>query len=251
MISEKKLITPAAKVMSFQLKLIETTPQGATAALFCQGREVSWLQRICRRLPANLFENLRVAGDGDHLFLLLPDHQGARFFPFARPLRLLGDKIFIPRDLKFSPQTPTETLEKLLAISPGNYCFVSRKWHYEIAAEAFKPLSANLFSDCLPPVKIIAAGPAELSLQAPEDLWEDRKEQQDREQPMPANPIIVQQSAASAPDSASPQEQLLNFAARLSREKDFLGAATCFSLAGDQRRAAECYRLAALQLQQT
>ena len=51
-------------------------------------------------------------------------------------------------------------------------------------------------------------------------------------------------------NSITPTEILKEYALQLRRQNDFLGAATCFSLAEEPQPAAECYRLAALSLEQ-
>lgn len=248
---EKLDIKELGDSLALALKLRPCPAAGSCRALCCRGREITWLRRLCRRLPAKLFERIKAAGNQEIMFLLLPPGEGARFFPFSLRLKKMGERIFLPRDRAFSPALDPRLIEEKLELNAGQLCFISDNWRYDIEAGAFSPLSSGLLTRELPAVEIIAA-----PLEGLEEVPQIQAAAVPEDLPSPpasaetGGPSTTHQIRSPDPrqEPVEPKEILQEFAARLSREQDYLGAATCFSLAGDPRRAAECYRLAALNL---
>ena len=240
---------PRALRLSLKLVARKAVP-GEEAALCCRGREIDWLSRICRRLPAPLFRAIQFAGNRDFLFLQLPAAGDGRFFPFARPLRRLGKRVYLPWDRDFSPALEPRILEETLGLAPDRLCFIGDDFRFDIELRAFRPLFRALFNDDLPQVNIVPAPAETLLFTSPDPDPEAGPDANIETAANAATGSPPPKTTAPGPE-AGPQALLQAYALQLRCENDFLGAATCFSLAGENHQAAECYRLAALKLQST
>ncbi len=250
-----------AALLQIRLRLVDDVQTNvAPQALHLEGKELRWLEKISRHLPGPLLSRLRWAGNREHTIILLPEEDNLSLFPFAEPLIKIKANLFVPLKQKLSPQLTGVQLEEALALAPEKLTFLTRKWRFDIAAKDFKPLD-----------KMILTTPTEnitLEFSAPDKpfdfSWFNKVEREiPTSQPTEASnhtpaPLTISKSNKNEPQPSSnlnnptdtPTEILKTYALKLHRQNDFLGAATCFSLAEEPLPAAECYRLAALALEQ-
>ena len=241
-----------------------------TQALYLKEKEISWLEILYQHLPGLLLARLRWAGDQKHGILLLPEDEELSLFPFGEPLKKIKNNLFLPLKLRLSPQLTNFQLEKTLILNPEKITFLTRKWRFDIVEKEFQPLDKMIFAS----IKTTAP----LKFSEPDEpfnfIWQDYDEARASEEDNPTkspklqetkvgkdqepSPLtITRRQENKTPNqiskniiSAAPIELLQEYALRLRCQNDFLGAATCFSLAEEPQAAAECYRLAALALEQ-
>lgn len=257
--------------LQLNLELINEPQSNQTAqALYLKERELKWLEKIYKRLPAPLLAQLRWVGDLEHGILLLPEEEEFSLFPFGEPLKRVTNRLFLPLKQRLSPRLSNLQIEKKLELDPDKLTFLTRQWRFAIAEKDFQTLE-----------KIVIAAPGEtlnINFSDPETpfsfIWQNRNDNPKTsaaatiaspgadtvaypKEPKPAPLTITRsrensnQEQPSAQNTATaPTEILKEYALKLRRQKDFLGAATCFSLAEESLAAAECFRLAALSLEQ-
>ncbi len=257
-------------LLQLKLRLIDD-PQARepTRALYLESKELNWLETLWQRLPGPLLAGLRWAGDQTHGILLLPEDEELSLFPFAEPLKKVKSNLFVPLKQKLSLQLTDTQLESTLALAPEKLTFLTRQWRFDIAEKRFQPLNKMItastatsttlkFSDLEEPFDFVWQNHDNV-IEADEIIEKDSlKSQATETADRKPSPLTITKSqkntnqAQIAQDSKSttPTEILKKYALLLRRQNDFLGAATCFSLAEEPLPAAECYRLAALSLEQ-
>ena len=241
-----------------------------TRALYLEGKEIKWFAALWQRLPGPLLARLRWAGDREHGILLLPEDEDISLFPFAEPLKKVKNNLFLPLKQRLSPQLTSPQLENTLALVPEKLTFFTSQWRFDIAKEHFQALDKAIIASMPTSTTLKFSNPDE----AFDFVWQNRNEvckgcepssrestksrtEETPEEQKPS-PLTITKSKES-PDrdrisqgknSNTPTEILKEYALLLRRQNDFIGAATCFSLAEEPLPAAECYRLAALSLEQ-
>ncbi len=262
----------SAQAPLLQLKLrLTNDPQALepTRALYLESQEIKWLEALWQRLPGPLLARLRWAGDREHAILLLPEDETLSLFPFAEPLKKVKNNLFLPLKKRLSPQLTSPQLENTLALAPEKLTFITRQWRFDIAEKHFQPLDKMIIASTTTSTTLKFSDPEE-----PFDfVWLNRESMIEADETVEKNspksgttetadrepsPLTITKSkkntsraqVSQESNSTTPTEILKEYALLLRRQNDFLGAATCFSLAEEPLPAAECYRLAALSLEQ-
>lgn len=241
-----------------------------TRALYLGSKEIKWFEALWQRLPGPLLARLRWAGDREHAILLLPEDEDISIFPFAEPLKKIKSNLFLPLKQRLSPQLTSTQLESTLALAHDKLTFITLKWRFDVAEERFQALDKMIvsstatsttvkFSDPEKPFDFVwqnhdnATG-ADAAVEMTPKKSREGEIDKDRE-PSPltitkSNENTKQNQVPANQSATTPTEILKEYALLLRRQNDFLGAATCFSLAEEPLPAAECFRLAALSLEQ-
>lgn len=247
-------------LLQIKLRLIDDPHTLAPIqALYFTKQGLQWLETLLQHLPGPLLAHLRWAGDRKHGILLLPENKTLSLFPFAMPLKRIKTNLFIPLGQSLRPQLTNQQLDTTLDLAHEKLTFLTQELRFDIAENDFSPLDKT----------IIAAAPVSTTLEfsnpdEPFDfIWQNfnMQESDNLSVAVPdknAAPLTItskkdnnnQNQISPGRDSNTPTEILKEYALLLRRQNDFLGAATCFSLAEKPLLAAECYRLAALTLEQ-
>ena len=243
-------------------------------ALHLEGQEIIWLEKLWQRLPGPLLARLRWAGDQQNGFLLLPEDEDLALFPFAKPLQKIKDNLFLPLKQRLNPQLTQPQLDDVLDLVPEKITFLTRQWRFDIAEKDFQPLDKAIVAPTKTSITLKSSNPD----QTFNFVWKNRDDAIKSDEPdirkspnsqetetaenrelapltitrSPENPKRNPNLNQTSPNlnSTTSTEILKEYALQLRRQNDFLGAATCFSLAEEPQPAAECYRLAALSLEQ-
>ena len=261
----------AAQTLLLQVKLclIDNPHAPAPAqALYFASQKLKWLETLLQYLPGPLLAGLRWAGDREHGILLLPEDEAISLFPFAEPLKKVKNNLFLPLGQSLRPKLTDPQLDSTLVLVPEKLTFLTRNLRFDIAKKDFRPLDKMItastavsttlkFSDPDVPFDFVwqhrdlseedkqsaavpdkAADKADKKIDRPAPLTISRREDTSGQHPI-----------SPSKQAKAPIETLKEYALLLRRQNDFLGAATCFSLAEEPLAAAECYRLAALTLE--
>jgi len=247
------------------LRFINYSPGSSDFApvLFLEGREIVWLKEMLYRLPGPLFTKIAWAGSQESLFLFFNDSAGISFFPFGQPFSEIASNLFIPADEKIVPQLEPELLLELFQVESDYFSFVTGSWRRDLPVSAKAPLRQLLTfaSD----IKVEFKPDSNLD----GFLWEDPLVETVRDislQPvklpespdddLPAIPVSEQLASGTGVRTSGEGENsavfirqtLKDYGVILRQQGDYLGAATCFSLAQESSAAADCYAAAALVL---
>ncbi|MEA3333678.1 MAG: hypothetical protein U9Q58_08785 [Pseudomonadota bacterium] len=243
-------------LLQIELRLTDDPHTPApTQALHFAGKELKWLETILQHLPGPLLAHLRWAGDHEHGILLLPEDETISLFPFAEPLKKVKNNLFLPLGQSLRPQLTNPQLDSALALIPEKLTFLTRNLRLDIAEKDFQPLDKIIFASTTVSTTLKFSDP-----DVPFDfVWQHRDLSEenkksvavpDKKAEVPAALTITKREDSDIQNQAKPPTEILQeYALRLRRQNDFLGAATCFSLAKEPLPAAECYRLAALNLE--
>ncbi|MCD6533747.1 MAG: hypothetical protein J7L25_06690 [Deltaproteobacteria bacterium] len=262
-------LSAQASLLQINLRLIDDpyTPE-TTQALHFTSKELEWLEIILQHLPGPLLAHLRWIGDREHGILLLPEDETPALFPFAEPLKRVKKNLFLPLRQSLRPQLTNPQLDNALALIPEKLTFFTKQLRFDIAEKDFQPLTQMIiaaptdsaplrFSDRDEPFEFV--WPNRVNLQnsdeaAAKELTKapaaDAANEQAAQLTISKNVESSDHSPTPTNTATTPTKILQEYALRLRRKNDFIGAATCFSLAEEPRLAAECYRLAALALEQ-
>ncbi len=243
------------------LRLIDVKPAAGEPVdlLFLEKEEIFWLKELLFQLPDRLFNKIEWAGNQDHLFLFLTETAELSFFPFGQAFKKISDHLFIPLDKEIIPRLEARQLDDIFAVDSSNYAFITGNWRRDMPRSARQPLrqlltfDKNIQVEFRPDLSPVDFTWEETGLKTadPVLLPESDVEVKDR----PAIPESARFAETNAPPPAAgvdnPQAlaNLNEYAALLRRRGDFLGAATCFSLAGNNLAAADCYAAAARELE--
>ncbi|MEA1922472.1 MAG: hypothetical protein U9N63_07440 [Pseudomonadota bacterium] len=257
----------AAQTLRLQVKLclIDNPHAPAPAqALYFASQELKWLETLLQHLPGPLLAGLRWAGDREHGILLLPEDETTSLFPFAEPLKKVKNNLFLPLGQSLRPQLTDPQLDNALALVPEKLTFLTQNLRFDIAKKDFRPLDKMITASIALSTTLKFSDP-----DVPFDfVWQNRdlskKDKQsvavsdkNSDTPDKTAPLTItrredhnkQNRTSPSKQANAPTETLKKYALLLRRQNDFLGAATCFSLAEEPLPAAECYRLAALTLE--
>ena len=248
--------------LQIDLRLIDIEPDvsASAAAIFLEKSEILWLKELLYHLPARLFEKIEWIGNQDYLFLFFTDAESISFFPFGRGFRRVTENLFIPSDQEIIPRLEEKQLDEIFCIESEHYVFVTREWRRNLPKVGAAPLQQLLtidndikveFRPDLNPLEFVWEEPAledeaEVLIPPPE-LPESIGEK-------PAIPVAAQFEPVTTggrkngEDPVTIEKKLKEYATLLRRQGDFLGAATCFSLADESLAAADCYAEAARKL---
>ncbi|MEA3348062.1 MAG: hypothetical protein U9Q39_03260 [Pseudomonadota bacterium] len=274
---QRALDPDVASKQPLQLKLHLTDDPHALKpirALHLEGQEIIWLEKLWQRLPAPLLARLRWAGDQKNGFLLLPEDEDLALFPFAKPLKKIKDNLYLPLKQRLNPELTHPQLDNVLDLVPERITFLTQQWRFDIAEKDFQPLDKAIIAPVKPSATLNFSNPD----QTFDFIWGNRDDAINYDEPdirkspnsqeteaaknrepssltitrSPENPKRNPNQNQVSPNlnSTTPTKILKEYALQLRRQNDFLGAATCFSLAEEPQPAAECYRLAALSLEQ-
>ncbi len=259
-----QIVQAGPEKLLLPLKLIDckTSFSGFAPVLFLEGKEIVWLREILYRLPGPLFTEIEWAGTKEYLFLFFNDSAGSTFFPFGQSFRKIAPNLFIPADKDIVPHLEPELLHKIFQVENDGYSFITDSGRRDLPLSIKAPLSQLL----------TAVSELEIEFKSDSDLdgflWEDPAVELEEDILLPAvepsgmpgdSPVIpaFDQLASSGSVRTSGEgenytafiEQTFNDHGVLLRQQgDFLGAATCFSLAKKNLAAADCYAEAALAL---
>ncbi len=231
--------------------------------LFLEGREILWLKEMLYRLPGPLFTKVEWVGNQESLFLFFNDSVGSSFFPFGQPFWEITPNIFIPADKDIVPHLEPEQLQELFQVESDHYVFITNAWRRDLPVSVKAPLQELL----------MLAGNVKIEFKSNSDLdgflWEDFAVEmaEDISRPavepsgitgnMPVIPVSEQLTNGGGVktlgeggdnNTAFINNSLNEYGVFLRQQGDFLGAATCFSLAKENLAAADCYAEAALAL---
>jgi hypothetical protein len=230
-------------------------------ALFFEKREILWLQEMLYKLPGPLFAEIEWLGNRDCLFLFFNNSAGSSFFPFGQPFREIAPNIFIPADRDIVPHLEPEQLQELFQVESDDCVFITGDWRRDLPASNKAPLQQLL----------TVASDVKIEFQSDPDLnefvWKEsavdtvkdillqsaNPHENESLSDMPAIPAAAQFAsgvlgAEDENNSAVIEKSLNGYGNILRQQGDFLGAATCFSLAQNNLAAADCYVEAALAL---
>ncbi len=257
----------AAQPLRLQVKLrliVDQKAPAPTQALYFASQELKWLETLLQHLPGPLLAHLRWAGDREHGILLLPEDETISLFPFAEPLKKVKNNLFLPLGQSLRPQLTDPQLDSTLALMPEKLTFLTRNLRFDIAKKDFRPLDKMITASIALSTTLKFSDP-----DVPFDfVWQHRDLSEEDNQsvavtdkktetPDKPTPLTItrreennkQNRISPSKQANAPTETLKEYALLLRRQNDFLGAATCFSLAEEPLPAAECYRLAALTLE--
>ncbi|MBN2809409.1 MAG: hypothetical protein JXR80_07950 [Deltaproteobacteria bacterium] len=267
--------TAPTPILQLKLRLVDDSRQlGSTRALYLKDKEIKWLETLYQRLPGPLLARLLWAGNREHGLILVPEGENLALLPFAEPLKKFEDKLYLPLSQSFSPQLDKTQLENVLGLHPDRLTFITQKWRFDIAEKDFQPLAQMIMTTTPFAATLKFSTPDDDFTEAFTFSWKDHAKARENEieaedgpksqaetrsaadcKPAPLTITRNPPAAGTIPETthdptAPPTAILKEYALKLRRENDFLGAATCFSLADEALAAAECYRLAALACEQ-
>jgi len=249
--------------LSLPLKFIDCKPglNKPASVLFLEGKEISWLKEMLYRLPGPLFTKIEWAGNHGTLFLFPEDSAGSSFFPFGQPFREIAPNLFIPADKKIVPHLEPELLAEIFQVESDNYSFITGAWRRDFPVSTKVPLQQLL----------TVASNVDVEFESDSDLngflWDDTAvetagdisfqalnlpgSQTDRAV-IPVSEQLAHggvRTPVKVEDRTAFIEQTLKgYGTLLRQQGDYLGAATCFSLAKERLAAADCYAAAASAL---
>ncbi len=249
--------------ISIPLKLVDCRPDSADSSpvVFLEKKEISWLKKMLYRLPGPLFAGIELLGNQDFLFLFFADAVRSEFLPFGQRFRRIAPHIFIPADQDLLPHLETELLTELFQVKEGHYVFLSKTWRRDLPVACKTPLCQLLTVDNDVTIEFYSepdlngfVGGGDSVFAEGENVSVSELPPVDNSGVRPAIPVAEQLAetmikAEECGDSFGLIKKSLNaYAHLLKRQGDFLGAATCFSLAEASLAAADCYAEAARAL---
>ncbi|NPA25865.1 MAG: hypothetical protein GXO34_08580 [Deltaproteobacteria bacterium] len=252
------------KLLPVPLRLVtrHSPPGSGPAALRLREREIVWLRKLASRLPGSLLGHLSWAGDRQNGFLLLPERTSYGFLPFGEPLRRVKENLFIPLDTAFTPQLTGPQLDEVLHLEPEFLTFLTRSQRFDLAEKSFRRLDRCLLAPPLDRCQIEFSAEPPIDFTVPLDSYKaDGGQDPLSRAPRPetGKPAAATRQVLHTPSPADRRDppgkrstinaRLREEALRLRREGSHLEAAVCFSLAGEPGLSAECWRLAALELE--
>ncbi len=239
----------ASHALTLPVRMVAASgPVPPPSALLLDARELEWLGRLTRRIPPhNLFSHLFYRGR-DHSVILGADGP-VRDIPFGAPLRRPeGGRLFPPQGSRFFPDLPLELLITILGIRDGDLCFMTENLRLDIPESAFAPLSHALLAEPGRPRVRIQPGP-DLSPPPPDGLGnaavpDGSGEPAAGSHPPPASGEDRRPGGKKDSPSLELRRELCRLAEARRANGEFLEAAVCLRLAGDEA-AAVCLRQAA------
>ena len=254
--------------LEITLKLVDDPRSSPVRALYLQGPEINWLARLSARLPGLLLHRLKWAGNPKEGILLLPEKEGLFLFPFGTPLCRAQENLYLETGRRLSPRLTPDQLNDILNLDAEQLTFLTSDRRLEIAKTAFRPLDHHLLQSQRPAVTLKPAGPEikfdfdqslmealgkeseKAAATGPEEPEKPEKDIQSHNEAAPESPALtVTRNREFRPEPGDEREILRRKGLEQRRAGDLLGAAVCFALAGEEENAAECYRLAALDLE--
>jgi hypothetical protein len=266
------------------VRLVEdsgATPQ--TSALILDQQEIKWVRRLLYRLPGEAFSAYTLCM-GEERAVLLAEGRPVELLPFGTALQRVEDtQLFIPLRTRFAPALPWALMAQALNLKDGIYTFLAAEFRLDIPRASFTPLSRALVADKKQmPEKFSmrrAQGWPELKWKPhpkSKQSWRSTREpgsaSEQGEQPRlgflgrlqgerTSEQQNIAQTATSrrAASQVNATQQQPTDEAALFRQRadsflqsgDYLGAAFCFALAGDNYNAARCYQEAARRIKQS
>jgi len=237
-------------------------PTPSTAALILDAREREWMRRLVYRLPGEAFDAYQFCF-GQERAVLLGVGMAVESLPFGIPLRRVQDtQLFIPLRARLTPELPWKLLADVLEIKESAYTFLTPEFRLDVPCEEFTPLSRALVAEpgrprvefevrsapALPALNWTPPPKPEAPAEPPPTSQQGRGEKkgvlqrvlqsvksekvQPRDEPAP-----VQEKSMQAPEEVFRKQ-----AESYRQEEDYLSAALCFALAGDNVNAARCYQ---------
>jgi hypothetical protein len=245
----------------------DSGPLLPTAALVLKHEQIDWVRRLLHKLPAEAFADYTLSL-GEDAAVLLATTKPLESLPFGIPFRRIEDtNLFIPIRTRFVPDLPWALLAGVLGITDEAYTFFAESFRLDVPGRSFAPISRALVAETNPPRLDfkLRTGPVLPDLKwvpPPRPEGEGRSVSATREQlrairenlnifrrsrPSPASRhdlSIVRRGTSAADADILFKERAELFL----KSGDWLSAALCFALAGDNYNAAQHYQAAARQI---
>jgi|GEM_PF-4032750 len=228
--------------------------------LFLEGKEIVWLKEMLYRLPGPLFGKIEWVGNQESLFLFLNDSIGSSFFPFGQPFREIAPSLFIQADKDIVPHLEPEPLQELFQVESDHYAFITGAWRRDlpisIKASLLQLLTvvSDVEIEFKPDLDLDGFLWESSDVVATRDISAQVVDSSESSGLRPAIPFVkqydenVMESEGSEDCFSLVKKSLKGYGGLLRQQGDFLGAATCFSLAEEPLDAADCYAEAARTL---
>jgi len=249
--------------LSINIRLVDIEPDfnEPVVALFLEKLEISWLKQLLYHLPAALFEKVEWMGNQDYLFLMFSDTESSAFFPFGQAFKRVTANLMIPADQEILPHLNDQQLDDIFSVDGQHYHFLTHAWHRSVPCSATLRLQQLLAVESAIEVEFRAdINPLEFSWEAAGVMSDiSPLSETAATTASPHTKLVIPDAVQFEMDltngqdiSGSPdviEEKLNEYGTLLNRQGDYLGAATCFSLARESLKAADCYAAAARELE--
>jgi hypothetical protein len=251
-------------------------PTQLTAALLLEEREVEWMRQLVYKLPEDAFTGYSICL-GKERAVLVGDGVPIEALPFGIPMqRVQSTNLFIQLRTRFVPELSWPLLSRVLSIEAEQYTFLTLDFRLDVPRKAFAPLSKMLVAEHGRPRVTLNVFPKpelpELKWQPPpmperppatpapeQQLPSHRREEETSlswwgrlrgQQPSAPrrepSPSPVEQSPQIIRAAPVPTQDIFKARAEDFIQKgDYLSAAFCYVLTGDNINAAKYYRAAA------